>query len=76
MKDDLLNDNENHHYSKLNKDDINDLLTRRASPVSLEKRLLNDFGLKKNSTLKKNSMKKKSMKKKKKSTLRKKSMKK
>lgn len=61
MKDDLLNDNEKHHYTKLNKDDINDLLTRRASPVSLEKRLLTDFGLKsvkKNSTLRKKGKKK------------------
>jgi hypothetical protein len=50
-------DNGKHFYSKLNNNDIANILSHRASALPLEKRLMKDFSIKKKSTKKKNKRK-------------------
>jgi hypothetical protein len=53
-------DNGKHFYSQLNNNDIANILTHKASSLSLEKRLMKDFSIKKGKrkTYKKKSKKK------------------
>ncbi len=54
---DIYNNGE-HYYSKLDKNDIKDLLARHASSIPLEKRLIKDFAIKNNKKSIKKSIKK------------------
>ena len=55
---DIYNNGE-HYYSKLDKNDIKDLLARHASSIPLEKRLIKDFAIRNNKKSIKKSIKKK-----------------
>jgi hypothetical protein len=61
-----LYDNGQQYNAKLNKKDIKSILAKRAHPLSLEKRLINDFGMKsiKRKSIKRKSIKRKSIKRK------------
>ena len=60
-----LYDNGKHMHKQLNKKDIKSILAKRAHPLSLEKRLINDFGLVGKRSIKKKSIRIKSNKRKK-----------